>query len=191
MMFQVIARIISVVFHPLAVIMAFAMIYITTIYDYEMAILVMSLFGFIAVLPIVIYNSIQLVRGKISNFDLSNQQERNKSYPLLLLILTVLVLSAMWMNVPKNLILNLGVYALMLIVFYFFRNYLKISLHASTSFFLTALIIADFGSLGLYAALVSVLVAVSRVILKRHTKMEVVIGGFSGLLLGFLSCIIR
>ena len=190
-MLQVIARIISVVFHPLAVIMAFAMIYITTIYDYEMAILVMSLFGFIAVLPIVIYNSIQLVRGKISNFDLSNQQERNKSYPLLLLILIVLVLSAIWMNVPKNLILNLGVYALMLIVFYFFRNYLKISLHASTSFFLTALIIADFGSLGLYAALVSVLVAVSRVILKRHTKMEVVIGGFSGLLLGFLSCIIR
>ena len=58
-MLQVIARIISVVFHPLAVIMAFAMIYITTIYDHEMAILVMSLFGFIAVLPIVIYNSKQ------------------------------------------------------------------------------------------------------------------------------------
>jgi hypothetical protein len=95
-MLQIIARIISVVFHPLAVIMAFAMVYITTIYDNEMALLVMSLFGYIAVLPIVIYNSVQLLRGKISNFDLSNQHERNKSYPLLLLILILLVVSAIY-----------------------------------------------------------------------------------------------
>ncbi len=190
-MLQIIARIISVVFHPLAVIMAFAMLYISTIYDDEMALLVMSLIGFIAVLPIVIYNSIQLLRGKISNFDLSDQKQRNKSYPLLLLILIVLILSAVWMNVPKSLILNLGIFGLMLVVFFFFRNYLKISLHASTSFFLTALIIFDFGSIGLYAAIISTLVAISRIILKRHTKMEVVIGGVSGLLLGFLSCAIR
>jgi membrane-associated phospholipid phosphatase len=190
-MLQIIARLISVVFHPLAVIMAFAMLYISTIYDDEMALLVMSLIGFIAVLPIVIYNSIQLLRGKISNFDLSDQKQRNKSYPLLLLILIVLILSASWMNVPKALILNLGIFGLMLVVFFFFRNYLKISLHASTSFFLTALIIFDFGSIGLYAAIISMLVAVSRIILKRHTKMEVVIGGASGLLLGFLSCAIR
>lgn len=190
-MLQIIARIISVVFHPLAVIMAFAMLYISTIYDDEMALLVMSLIGFIAVLPIVIYNSIQLLRGNISNFDLSDQKQRNKSYPLLLLILIVLILSAVWMNVPKSLILNLGIFGLMLVVFFFFRNYLKISLHASTSFFLTALIIFDFGSIGLYAAIISTLVAISRIILKRHTKMEVVIGGASGLLLGFLSCAIR
>jgi len=77
-MLQVVARIISVVFHPLAVIMAFAMFYITNLYDHEMALLVMWLIGLIAVLPIVVYNSIQLFRGKISNFDLSNQQQRNK-----------------------------------------------------------------------------------------------------------------
>jgi membrane-associated phospholipid phosphatase len=191
MMLQVIARIISVVFHPLAVIMAFAMVYITTIYDNEMALLVMSLFGYIAVLPIVIYNSVQLLRGKISNFDLSNQHERNKSYPLLLLILILLVVSAIYTNVPTALVLNLGIFGLMLVVFYFFRNFLKISLHASTSFFLTALIIFDFGTIGLYAAIISMLVAFSRIVLKRHTKMEVVIGGVSGLLLGFFSCIIR
>jgi membrane-associated phospholipid phosphatase len=190
-MLQVIARIISVVFHPLAVIMAFAMFYITNLYDYEMALIVMWLIGLIAVLPIVVYNSIQLLRGKISNFDLSNQQQRNKSYPLLILILVLLVLSAIWMNVPKNLILNLGIFALMLTVFYYFRNYLKISLHASTSFFLAAMLLFDFGMLGFYAAIVSLLVAISRVILKRHTTMEVVIGGGAGLLSGFLSCLIR
>lgn len=190
-MLQIIARIISIVFHPLAVIMAFALLYITTIYDDEMALLVMSLIGYIAVLPIVIYNSIQLLRGKISNFDLSNQQERNKTYPLLLLILVLLVGSSIWMDVPKALILNLGIFAMMLVVFFFFRNYLKISLHASTSFFLTALILFDFGIIGLYAVFISILVAFSRIILKRHTKMEVVIGGASGLLLGLLSCIIR
>jgi membrane-associated phospholipid phosphatase len=190
-MIQIIARLISIIFHPLVVIMAFAMFYITTIYDNEMALLVMSLIGYIAVLPIVIYNSIQLLRGKISNFDLSNQQERNKTYPLLLLILILLVLSAIYLDVPKNLILNLGIFAVMLVVFYFFRNYLKISLHASTSFFLTALILFDFGTIGLYAAVVSILVAITRIVLKRHTGMEVMIGGLSGLLLGFLSCIIR
>ena len=190
-MLQVIARLISIVFHPLVVIMAFAMFYITSIYDNEMALLVMSLIGFIVVLPIVIFNSIQLLRGKISNFDLSDQKQRNKSYPLVLLILILLLSSASWMNVPKNLLLNLGIFAMMLVVFYFFRNYLKISLHASTSFFLTALILFDFGSIGLYAALISILVAFSRIILKRHTIMEVVIGSASGLLLGFLSCIIR
>lgn len=190
-MLQIIARIISIVFHPLAVIMAFAMFYITVIYDNEMALLVMSLIGYIAVLPIVIYNSVQLLRGKISNFDLSNQQERNKSYPLLILILVLLVASAIYTNVPTALILNLGIFTLMLVVFFYFRNYLKISLHASTSFFLTALILFDFGTIGLYAAIISMLVAFSRVVLKRHTKMEVVIGGLSGLLLGFLSCIIR
>lgn len=190
-MLQIIARIISIVFHPLAVIMAFALLYITTIYDCEMALLVMSLIGYIAVLPIVIYNSVQLLRGKISNFDLSNQQERNKTYPLLLLILVLLVGSSIWMDVPKALILNLGIFAMMLVVFFFFRNYLKISLHASTSFFLTALILFDFGIIGLYAVFISILVAFSRIILKRHTKMEVVIGGASGLLLGLLSCIIR
>ena len=190
-MLQVVARIISVVFHPLAVIMAFAMFYITNLYDHEMALLVMWLIGLIAVLPIVVYNSIQLLRGKISNFDLSNQQQRNKSFPLLILILVLLVLSAIWMNIPKNLILNLGIFALMLTVFYYFRNYLKISLHASTSFFLAAMLLFDFGMLGFYALIVSLLVAISRVILKRHTKMEVVIGGGAGLLSGFLSCLIR
>ena len=190
-MLQIIARIISIVFHPLAVIMAFALLYITTIYDDEMALLVMSLIGYIAVLPIVIYNSVQLLRGKISNFDLSNQQERNKTYPLLLLILVLLVVSSIWMDVPKPLILNLGIFAMMLVVFFFFRNYLKISLHASTCFFLTALILFDFGIIGLYAAFISILVSFSRIVLKRHTKMEVVIGGASGLLLGLFSCIIR
>ena len=190
-MLQIIARIISIVFHPLAVIMAFALLYITTIYDDEMALLVMSLIGYIAVLPIVIYNSVQLLRGKISNFDLSNQQERNKTYPLLLLILVLLVGSSIWMDVPKALILNLGIFAMMLVVFFFFRNYLKISLHASTSFFLAEMLLFDFGMLGFYAAIVSLLVAISRVILKRHTTTEVVIGGGAGLLSGFLSCLIR
>jgi membrane-associated phospholipid phosphatase len=68
---------------------------------------------------------------------------------------------------------------------------LKISLHASTSFFLAAMLLFDFGMLGFYAAIVSLLVAISRVILKRHTTMEVVIGGGAGILSGFLSCLIR
>lgn len=190
-MLQIIARTISVVFHPLVVIMVFSMCYITFMYDYEMALLVMKLIGAITVFPIVVYNSVQLVRGKISNFDVSNQQQRSKTYPLLLLILVVLVLSAIGMNVPKNLILNLGVFTLMLVVFYYFRNNLKISLHAATSFFLTAMLFFDLGILGLYAALVSLLVAISRVILKRHTKMEVIIGGSAGLISGFISCLIR
>lgn len=95
------------------------MFYITTIYDKEMALLVMSLIGYIAVLPIVIYNSVQLLRGKISNFDLSNQQERNKAYPLLLLILVLLVVGSIWMDIPKALVLNLGIFATMLVVFFF------------------------------------------------------------------------
>lgn len=190
-MLQISARLLSVIFHPLAVIMAFSYWYIATFYNENLALLVMKMFGYIVVFPIVIFNSIQLLRGKISNFDLSNQQERNKSYPLLLLIISLLLIIAIYLKLPKNLLLILGFFATMLLLFYFFRNQLKISLHAATSFFITAIIIMDFGKIGLYAAVISLLVALSRIILKRHTITEVVVGGGSGLLIGFLSCIIR
>ncbi|MFM7015282.1 MAG: hypothetical protein ACKOX3_03040 [Bacteroidota bacterium] len=190
-MVKVIARIISILFHPLVVIIAFSAIYIKEMYGAELANMVMWLIGIIAIIPIVIYNSVQLVRGKITNFDLSNQVERNKTYPMLLTILLLLVLSGVYYDLPDQIIYALFVYSLMITVFYFFRNKLKISLHASTSFFLTSMMLFVFFNAGMIAFVISILISASRIVLKRHTLTEVIVGGGSGIVSGLIAGMIH
>jgi membrane-associated phospholipid phosphatase len=181
---KIIARFISIVFHPLITITIFTFLFIKNVYGLDVAKTVLYLIGIVAVLPIVTFSSIQLFRGKISNFDLSNSAERNATYPKLLLILLILISSGIYISLPAKLIYALSLYSLMIFVFYFFRNKLKISLHASTSFFLASMIVFSFLGAGVIAIVISLLVAISRLILKRHTLAEVIVGGSCGLLLG-------
>jgi membrane-associated phospholipid phosphatase len=190
-MLKIFARIISIVFHPLLIISGFSFFYIQTLFGTEIAKSVLILFSLIAVIPIVVYNSIQLYRGKISNFDLSNNQERNKSYPKLLLLLVLLIAASLYFNFPIVLVFPLVTYSMMIFVFYLFRNKLKISFHSATSFFLAVLILYSFHFIGLISLAVSTLVALSRVILGRHTRMEVIVGGISGIILGLIAGLIH
>ncbi len=190
-MLKIFARIVSIFFHPLLVISGFSFFYIQALFGTEIAKSVLILISLIAVIPIVVYNSIQLYRGKISNFDLSNNQERSKSYPKLIFILVLLIAASLYYNFPIGLVFPMLIYSIMIFVFYLFRYKLKISLHAATSFFLAALILYGFHVIGLIAFVVSIFIGLSRVILKRHTKMEVIIGGISGIMLGLLAGLIH
>ena len=189
-MSQFSARLVSIVFHPLLVVTIFVFGYIQALYGIEVAKKILLLITFVAVLPIVLYNSIQLIRGKISNFDLSNRDERNKTYPYLMLLLGLLIALGYYYRLPVKLVGQLVIYALMIVVFYFFRNHLKISLHASTSFFLAMMVFSDFKWIGFIAIMISAVVALSRVALKRHTLKEVIVGSGSGIIAGLLSSLI-
>lgn len=190
-MIKIFARLISIIFHPLVIISLFCAIYIPKVYGQEVADLVMLLIGAIGILPIVLFNSIQLIRGKISNFDLSNHVERNKTFPLLLLILIILITAGWYVDLPDQLIFILAIYSIMITIFFLFRNRLKISLHASTAYFLSMIIIFSFLELGCYAIAISTIVSISRVILKRHTVLEVIVGGSCGLISGWVASIIH
>jgi membrane-associated phospholipid phosphatase len=190
-MLKIFARIVSIVFHPLLIISIFSFTYIREIYGYEIAKSVLILISLTAIIPIIVFNSIQLFRGKISNFDLSNNQERSKSYPKLLFILILLIADSVYYNFPIRLVYLLLTYSTMIFVFYLFRNKFKISLHSATAFFLAAVMLYDFLVIGLIALAVSAFVGLSRIILRRHTKMEVIIGSISGIILGLVAGLIH
>ena len=68
----------------------------------------------------------------------------------------------------------------LLLVCYVLNSWLKVSLHAAMSFFLACVLLRQEPTWGATALVLATLIAASRLVLRRHTLAELVVGSIVG-----------
>ena len=124
--------------------------------------------------------------GQVSDFDLSERNQRTKPY-----LVTLFCVAAAWLlmwlgGAPTLLVVLLGAQIIQTAIMLLITLVWKISIHGATSAAVATLAWALIGSLALPLGLSVPLIAWSRVRLKRHTPMQTVAGavvGFGGMVL--------
>lgn len=171
-----VARLISSIFHPF--IIAIVSLAITAInstnYNFMVAFYWISLVS----LPLIIFPVCLLLFFKITNriedFDLSNRNQRHKLYPVALFLIFFVLILLWFLNAPK------GIFSLILaLISIFIVNFLinrssKISIHTSAIVGFSTLLFIYYGFLvGIIGLLISIIVMWSRIVLKKHTLLQV------------------
>ena len=136
------------------------------------------------VVPVGVLTYRKVKQGKYSNFDISNRRQRAGFYPFVIGLMALATGILIVTNQPQSFIYGMSVALLLLVVSHGVNFFIKASMHTSLSFFLAwAGSLISF-RLGVVLGLWAVLVAASRLILKRHTLPEVIVGGLIGLAAG-------
>jgi membrane-associated phospholipid phosphatase len=182
-----IATYVSVIGHPLLTIPLFVITALFSFNDFQSALSISLLIVGGIFVPLTIKTYRGYKKGTYSNFDISNQTERQSWYslPLILLLIVTIVLFAT--HQPKALKWN-AFYAFILLWASQLINFsIKSSLHVSCNIFLSFLMLPINWAMGISFLVFVALVAWSRLILKRHTPKEILMGAIIGFIIGLLS----
>jgi membrane-associated phospholipid phosphatase len=138
----------------------------------------------LVLLPLAAWNYRQMRTGAYSNFDVSVREQRRSFYPLLLSLLgaatTLLFLAQVAVPFRYGMLVGWGLLAACFLVN--FR--LKVSLHAAMSFFMACTLLMLDARWGTVALGLASLVAASRLVLGRHSALELLVGAGLGILAG-------
>ncbi|WP_461074088.1 phosphatase PAP2 family protein [Spirosoma horti] len=178
------SKAISMLGHPLLTITLFAL-YVTFLQLPIRNAMIIStwLLGGV-VLPISWYNYRKVKRGQYTNFDVSDQRQRAQFYPVLIGAISLLTGLLFATHQPRPFCYGTACVLLLVISSYGVNRYVKASLHTSLSFFLTWAIYSINQPLGLLMGVFSLFIGGSRLVLRRHTLWEVLVGALLGLIAG-------
>ena len=148
------------------------------------AVIICGLLLAIVIIPVVWHNYQKVNNGKYTNFDVSSRSQRSGFYPVLIgLTLLFLALLAVT-GQPYVFIHGTMCMLLLLVSSYCINFYIKTSLHTSISIFIAVGFYSLNHSLGLILGIFTILVALSRLVLNRHTISEILVGALMGVISG-------
>ncbi len=125
--------------------------------------------------------------GSYSNFDVSVQKQRKSLYLFVIPLLIITSLILYITNQPTFIFQAFVVGSLLMITSFILNFFLKTSLHVSLNTYLAASVFIIDSPIGIGLFLFTLLIAWSRIHLKRHTIQEVLSGFITGLIYG--SCL--
>lgn len=128
---------------------------------------------------VITYSWVQVRTGRWRHIDASVPRERLQLHSVLLMLFLG-VTAMLWISgQPLRMVLGHASGGLLVFVAWLFRGRLKVSLHASFAVFAGALLWPDIASTSV-VLLLALAVAWSRLVLRRHTRQEVLFGLLSG-----------
>lgn len=138
----------------------------------------------IVVIPISAWIYWNVRKGNYSNMDVSNRKQRKSLYFFIATTLFLFLFYDYFFNENIDLIVT---FLLLLLLLMQLSNYfVKSSMHTAFNIFVAALFFGLNSALGIIWFLIAVLVGVTRIILKRHTVIEVISGALIALLVSFI-----
>src|SRR5438046_3571320 len=124
--------------------------------------------------------------GRWSDADVSVRKERQRFFPWAVPFSLAGVIAMWWLQSPSYIICG-GMVTLGLFLVSWLANFrLKLSLHALFAFYCTIILFRIGLMWGAIALMLAVLVAWSRLFLRRHTRIELIVGIVLGLMGGFI-----
>jgi hypothetical protein len=178
------ARLASVLGHPLLTLPVFTTVLAFNLFDPYKALWISLLIFGVIVLPVTIRNYIKTKRKEYTNFDISDQKQRQSFYPFVIVLMVVVTTVLYLTPGAESFFTGTCVLLMLLIASALINRVIKCSLHTSISVYL-ALALWQFsvaGSIAMFAF--TVVIATSRLILKRHTFIEIITGATIGFLAG-------
>ncbi len=177
---------ISVIGHPLITISVFILVYGYLFYDVKTTLSAFALIFLIVIIPVSVNNYWQAKKGFITNFDVSDRKQRASLFPYLLVLVAIMWFVMYMYNFPYAITHGVLFFFLMLLVITVINLKLKASLHAASSMFICMMIVNINPFVGFAMLFFSLVVAWSRLVLKRHTLPEIIAGLAAGILFGWL-----
>ena len=134
----------------------------------------------ITVLPIMTWITIKVKKGKYTNMDVSDRKQRKSLYYFI--IATLIIYLAYYQIRFQHWDYKILFLLILLILMFVSNFFIKSSMHTGLNIFVAALFYGENQTLGWIWLLLSVIVGLTRIILKRHTISEVI----SGSILAFI-----
>ncbi|WP_260200455.1 phosphatase PAP2 family protein [Cruoricaptor ignavus] len=172
------AGIISNVFNPLLAVLLFYIYHTVKYYPGQEAQRLLPVL-LIVLLPCVFWILWNVRRGRYSNMDVSNRRQRVSLYFFTEAMLLVYQLYLNFSGQSPD--IQFFFLMILLVAMHISNYFIKSSMHTAFNIFVAAMFFAEFWQAGLAWLMISLFVAVSRVILKRHTPAEVFSGAAIGL----------
>lgn len=137
----------------------------------------------IVILPIIIWITWNVKTGRYTNMDVSDRKQRKSLYVFIEICLFAYLLFEYFYS---NIIDLIMIFILVLLLLMQLSNFfIKSSMHTSFNVFVASLFFALNWKLGLVWLGIAILVGITRVILKRHTVQEVLMGSFIAVIVSF------
>lgn len=181
-----IARVITFIFHPIVLVTPSVFFIIKVSGANTNEAILWSFISLCFVLAIAAYIRVGIKMGVFSNFDVSKREQRIYLFPAVLLAGFVFLLSLLVFNGPLILLYAIIYFIVSVAILALVTLKIKASIHVGSITAAVISIIYFFGDKYLLLLLVIPVMAWARIIEKRHTLRETVVGFILGFLLAFL-----
>lgn len=179
-----ISKVISNIFNPIVSLLVFYIYHsfhrhtATVAFKSMIPLLVMVIF------PVVYWIASNVRKGRYTNMDVSNRMQRRSLYYFIIAALMVyeIFIYLRWGAADRNVLFLI----LLLILLHFSNYFIKSSMHTALNLFVAALFYPENHIVSFVWLLLTVLIGITRLILKRHSVAEV----FSGAAIGFVVSIL-
>ena len=168
------SKVISNFFNPLVSLVIYFFYYSYINYTWEQATAKFLPILLLLIIPTALWIYRNVQNGTYSNMDVSNRKQRHSLY-IFIIIATVIFL-AVDFYLHKEMDWTIFMLCILLILMQISNFFIKSSMHTSLNVYVAALFFAIAPAIGLFWFLLSIVIGITRVILKRHTPKEV----FSG-----------
>lgn len=138
----------------------------------------------ILVLPVIIWIIWNVKTGRYTNMDVSNRQQRNSLYIIIVLLSAVYLLYEYYSHGIFD--YSILLLSLLLLIMQISNFYIKSSMHTALNIYVAALFFKINPYIGVAWFLLAVLIGITRVILKRHTIAEVLTGGTLAIIISII-----
>ena len=178
-----ISRIISNFFNPLTSLLIYFIYYSYAHYSLKQSFKEFLPILLILIIPVSIWIFWNVRKGNYSNMDVSNRKQRNSLYVFIAAAMVVYLLVNYMIDgqIDYTMLFLLALLVLMQISNFFIKS----SMHTALNVFTAALFFAQDVTLGIIWLIIAVLVGITRIILKRHTPKEVLMGAFLASVVSF------
>ena len=179
-----VSRIISDFFNPLILLIIFFIYMSIQKYNIKEALQhFLPILG-IVILPVIFWIVYHVKTGRYTNMDVSNRVQRKTLY-IFIGICVLLYLAFTYIKYGSFDFVMLFI-LILLLALQISNYFIKSSMHTAFNIFVAALFFSFDTYMGIVWLFIAILVGVTRVILKRHTPKEVILGAFIAFLVSFL-----
>lgn len=181
------ARLISILGHPLLTLPIFAVTVLFTYEKFNQALIHSSLILGGICLPLCLKMYWKTKSGSYTNFDVSDQKQRQSWYVYAVVILLLVTIVLFVTEQPRTLRLSILFALILLTISKLVNFFIKSSLHVSLNIFLAFLIMSINLLIGLIFLCSIFFIAWARLVLKRHTLKEIITGALIGFGVGIVA----
>ncbi|PQA97622.1 hypothetical protein SAMN05421796_102314 [Chryseobacterium piscicola] len=179
-----VSRVISDFFNPLISLIIFFVYLSFHEYNLKQALSHFLPILLIVIIPIVTWIFYNVKTGKYTNMDVSNRIQRKTLY-IFIGICVILYLSYTYLKSGRFDFVMLFI-LILLLALQISNYFIKSSMHTAFNIFVATLFFNIETYMGIIWLFIAGLVGITRIILKRHTTKEVILGAFIAFLVSFL-----
>lgn len=170
-----VSKVISNVFNPLVSLLIYFFYYSYRNYTWEEASKKFLPILLLLIIPVALWIYRNVKNGNYTNMDVSNRKQRHSLY-IFIIIATVIFLGVDF-YLHKEMDWAIFMLCILLILMQVSNFFIKSSMHTSLNIYVAALFFTIEPIVGIFWFFLSILIGITRVILKRHTPKEVFSGG--------------